>query len=256
MACFRLPQRRNSNRARWKRSHETQEIALSPKSSNLGSHVMKMFDRQVDGAAEVTTPPWATLLFGAFSIFALICLRWPSALVAVAAPAVFVGILWAASYTRHHTKWLVLPMLLNEALASVNLIDDSVRPILRYSLLALFCGPLLPAAFKTELLRRGGFKLYGLYFLWGVITVFYSIYPFYSLGRVSSAAVLFAAVVTVTSKMEGEAEIYELMKIFWIGSAILMGILAASVLALPSDVTWKLDDNGMLRFTGVFNNPN
>jgi O-antigen ligase len=217
---------------------------------------MNVLDSYIDQGGGTGTRGFAPLLFGAASILVVICLRWPATLMPAGLVAIVVGLVWATSYTRHHTKWLVLPLLVNEALASVNLIDDSIRPTIRYSMLAIFCLPLLPNAWRTGLLKQGGFKLYALYFLWGAITISYSIYPFYSMGRVSSAAVLFATIVAIIASIETEEEIYELIRIFWIGSMILMGVLLFSAVALPTDQTWKLDDNGMLRFTGVFNSPN
>ena len=208
-------------------------------------------DRKSGAFEAGTSPIW----IAAAAIAVLLCLRWPIVLAAICGFAVIATVLWGARYTRHHVKWLVLPLLLNEALASVSAIDDSIRPVLRYSLLALFCIPFLPNAFKSGLLKQGGFRLYVIYFIWGGITVIYSIYPFYSLGRVSSAALLLTAIVAVTEKIDSDEAIYDLIKIFWIGSAIIMAVLAASV-ALPSDMTWKIDDNGMFRFAGIFNSPN
>jgi len=188
-------------------------------------------------------------------IVVLIGLRWPLVLAGLAAIGAVAGLLWAVKFTRLHPKWLILALLLNEAMSSVALIDDSIRPVLRYVVLALFCFPFLPAVLKTDSLRRGGFKLYLVYFLWGTITVTFSLYPVYSLGRVASAALVFVTVMTVLSNIRDEGEIYEIFGIFWIGSALIMLALLLS-LALPSDLTWAADDGGIRRFSGLFNNPN
>jgi hypothetical protein len=190
------------------------------------------------------------------ALILLVSLRWPIIVVPVAGIAVVAGILWTAQFTRNHTKWLILPLLLNEALSSVNIIDDSIRPILRYSMLALFCVPMLMTAFRSGALGKGGFRLYMIYFVWGAVTILYSIYPFYSAGRVASAALLFTSVVAITSNVADEDEIYELIGVFWIGSAIIMVMLAVALVAFPADLSWKLDDNGMVRFSGLFNSPN
>lgn len=185
----------------------------------------------------------------------LIGLRWPVLLAGFAGIAALAGLFRAVKFVKLHPKWLILALLLNEAVSSIAVIDDSIRPVLRYALLALFCFPFLPAVLQNDLLRRGGFKLYLVYFLWGAITVTFSLYPVYSLGRVTSAALLFVTVVTILSKTREESEINEVFGIFWIGSAIIMLALLLS-LALPSSLTWSLDDSGIPRFSGLFNNPN
>ena len=193
---------------------------------------------------------------GAGAVLVLVCLRWPVTLLAFGVAAAAVGVMWAASYTRHHTKWLVLALLVNEALASVNIIDDSIRPVLRYTMLALFCVPMVTTAISSGLLKQGGFRLYLIYFAWGLFTVTYSIYPIYSLGRVSSAALLLATVVAIASTIKDDSDISEVIGIFWTGSLVIMAAIAISLVAFPSDLTWRLDDNGMLRFSGIFTSPN
>jgi O-antigen ligase len=213
-----------------------------------------MLDRNPDSRGGLRISALVLLLAAAAPLM-LICMRWPIVLVGIAGMAGLGALLWAANYTRHHTQWLLLALLLNEAMSSVSLIDESIRPVLRYALLALFCLPVLPAAFRTGLLKQGGFKLYVVYFIWSAISVSYSLYPVYSLGRVMSAALLLAAIVVIISDAKEESDLYELIRVFWIGSSIIMIALAAS-LALPGDLTWTPDDSGMLRFTGLFNGPN
>ncbi|MDO8432681.1 MAG: O-antigen ligase family protein [Candidatus Binatus sp.] len=194
--------------------------------------------------------------FAVAALLVLVCLRWPSTLAAAGAVAIAFGLLGAINFTSHHTRWLVLPLLVNEAMASVSLIDDSVRPILRYSMLALFCAPYVSTAAKTGLLKKGGFRLYAMYFIWAAVTVCFSVYPFYSFGRMISAALLLMTIVAITASTDDDAQIYELFGIFWIGSSIIIAASAVALIVLPSDITWKLDDNGMLRFAGLFNGPN
>jgi hypothetical protein len=196
------------------------------------------------------------VLIGAAALLLLICLRWPQTLVAFGLAAAAVGVFYAAWYTRHHPRWLVLALLLNEAFASVNFLDESLRPVLRYSMLTLFCVPMVTTAIRSGLLKQGGFKLYLVYFAWGLLTVTYSIYPVYSLGRLTSAALLLSSIVAVVSTIESDSETEDVIRIFWIGSLLIMGALAISLFALPGDVTWQPDDNGLLRFAGIFSSPN
>ncbi len=214
-----------------------------------------MPDGFIDHRSDPLAKGLSPLIFIPVAIGLLICLRWPLALAPFAGAAALFVLLWFANYTRHHIKWLVLALLLNEMFASLNLLSDSVRPFVHYSLLALFCIPLVPKVLRTGLLKQGGFRLYLLYFLWGAITIIYSIYPVYSLARVLTAAVALTATVAVIAETKDESDICDVIGIFWIGCAITIAVLAFS-LVLPSDLTWAPDENGIVRFAGFFNNPN
>src|SRR5208283_913389 len=84
----------------------------------------------------------------------------PLAVIAVAA----IG--WALRYTTVHPAWLVCPLVLIELFTGAWFLSGPLRAVFHYSLVALFCLPLLPTAWRQRTFARGGFRLYTAYFFW------------------------------------------------------------------------------------------
>lgn len=148
-------------------------------------------------------------------------------------------------------------LLMVEMLASASFLPDELRTAARYGLLATFALPALRSAFGSGILRRGGFKLYAIYFGWALVTVTYSLLPLYSLGRVMISGLLFLAIAGAVSEVENRDDAYEVVGQFVLGSAVVVILVAASAILLPGDVTWLDDpDAGIMRFRGFFNSPN
>ncbi len=141
---------------------------------------------------------------------------------------------------------------------SINLFDESSRPLVRYGLIVLFCAPALPYAWKSGLLRQGGFRLYVLYFCIAALSIAYSLLPLYSFSRLLGAVMLFGAICAVVSEVRDENDVRRVFGIFWLGCAIVAAMLLVARFAFPADLAWIEDpwSEGPVRFAGILGSPN
>lgn len=202
----------------------------------------------------------AAILAGSivFALAALGFVQWPILPAAVGAGAVIITLLWASAYTRQHPKWLLFALILIEALPSASLIDDSIRPWIRYSLLLCFAAPAFAKTLRSGVLLHGGFGLYSIYFALAAFSVTYSIEPMYSAGRVMGSVVLFGAVCAIASEAKDEADVRDLFRIGWTACAVVVAFLGVALLAFPAELAWPPSQFGsaMPRFAGIFGSPN
>ena len=176
-------------------------------------------------------------------------------------------------YTTRHREAVVIAVLLAEVLSANVFVPEGVSTALRYGMNFLFCVPLLPMLWRSEMAWRGGFRLLALYFAWSLVTVTYSLVPIYSLGRALSSMLLIATLVALTVEVKNKAEVRKLLRAYLIGCAILVGIQIVAAALLPHGVTFSstemMDANGdpipgtvdyssggIPRFVGILTQPN
>ncbi len=172
-------------------------------------------------------------------------------------------LVWAVRYTTIHPAWVILPLGMIEVLTSAYFLTGSVRSIFHYGMAAVFCLPLLPAAWRQRTFTRDGFGLYVCYFAWAAFTITYSLAPEFSASRLINATMMFAAVSLVVSQVERGRDVYALLSRLVLGFAIVWAMVAIAVLLLPRSVTWLVPDETMadsaenvVRFCGIFGGPN
>lgn len=196
----------------------------------------------------------ATVLF----LVCLISARPEVVAVPIAVIAV-VAIGWAVRYTAVHPAWLVCPLVLVELFTGAWFLSGPLRAVFHYGLIALFCLPLLPTAWRERSFARGGFRLYAAYFLWAAITVTYSLAPAFSAGRLLNAVMVFGALSVIASQVNDREDIPAMLVALLLGCAIVVAVVALSAVALPKSITWvaPADSSGdVVRFSGIFNGPN
>jgi hypothetical protein len=66
---------------------------------------------------------------------------------------------WSVRYVGAHPMWLICPLILIEFSTATWFLSGQSRAVFHYGLLALFCLPLLPAAWRNRTFLRGGFAL-------------------------------------------------------------------------------------------------
>jgi O-antigen ligase len=187
------------------------------------------------------------------------------ALAAISAPTLVIFALllifvpWAISYTSHNVMWLLLPLLLMEAVTGSKLLTDgneSISAMIRYPLVLIFCAPIVPLVWRSGILQKGGFRSYMLYVLWALITVSYSIRPVMSLGRVLSTALPILAMCAIVSEIKNGDDARRAMGIFLLGCGIITAINLFVLVATPGDAYGLDIETGMERFEGTFSQPN
>ena len=177
----------------------------------------------------------------------------PAALIALAA----IG--WAVRYTAVHPAWLVCPLVLIDLFTGAWFLTGPLRAVFHYGLVALFCLPLLPTAWRARTFVRGGFGLYTGYFLWAAITVTYSLAPAFSAGRLLNAVIVFGALSVIVSRVNDREDIPALLVALLLGCGIVVAVVALSTVVLPKSITWVVPTDGsgdVVRFSGIFNGPN
>jgi O-antigen ligase len=189
------------------------------------------------------------------------------------APFGLLGVLiliWCARLATVAPLWLIFALALEETLPYTNLIpvDPESRWWLRYPFLIALCFPAIPWVWRSQLVRRGGFRLFIGYFAWAALTIAWSLAPGVSAGRLVPDVLLFVALVLVVESIRERRDEERLFARLMLGCAIVLGLIAITALAFPTNVfregddpaigvyNWVLDDAGILRFSGIFDAPN
>jgi O-antigen ligase len=170
------------------------------------------------------------------------------------------GILpWAIYRTSSHVSWVLLVLVLIEAVAASSFAatsDYQLGALVRYPLGFLFISPFLSSLWKSGILGKGGFRDYAIYLIWALVSVSYSILPEVSIARVFAAAIPFCAFCAIAVEVRSGDDARRVMGVLLTGCGI---VVAANYLAMliPGNTAWQLDtDAGMLRFVGFLTEPN
>jgi O-antigen ligase len=171
------------------------------------------------------------------------------------------GVYKAAAYTRLDRGWLIVPLVLVAILIQLFYLEGAPRAALHYGLMAVFCIPCILPAWRSGIFRRGGFELYALYFVWGLITVAWSLAPQYSLVRLADSVLIFCAISAIVFGLENPQDVTTIVERFLIGTGIFVIIMAIAAIALPRSMTWDVPElstynQEVQRFRGILNNPN
>lgn len=195
-------------------------------------------------------------------ILAVVGLRPQWALLPVALTAA--GLLWwAVRYTTANPVWLAGALVLTDLATATWLLAGAQRALFHYGLIAAFCLPLLPSAWRTRSFARDGFRLYLYYFLWSAVTISYSLAPDFSTVRLLGALMAFGALSFVVSQIKQPQDVARLLTPIVLGCAVVVALVAGSAFLLPRSLTWVVPtDNdvasagSVIRFCGIFNGPN
>jgi len=193
--------------------------------------------------------------------------------IALAGGVGLVGLLATFVYTIRHRDAVIIALLLTEMLSTNVFMPAGVSTVTRYSLIFIFCAPLVPVFWRSGLMWQGSFRLLLLYFAWCLITVTYSLVPIYSLGRLLSSLLLVSAVCALAIEVSDKEDVARFLRNFFIGCSVLVVLLAASYVLLPHDITFASPDavdangnpipgmitessGGISRFVGIFTQAN
>ncbi len=183
--------------------------------------------------------------------------RVGAAIIMVAAAAVILP--WGVYTTSRHPSGLLIVLALIEAASASSFVassDEQIGALIRYSLGLLFILPFVKVLWKSEIIRKGGFRDYAIYLAWAIISVSYSILPEVSFARAIAAILPFFAFCVIASEWRSAEDARGAMGVLLAGCGI---VVAANYVALliPTDMTWQPDpDSGLLRFAGFFTEPN
>jgi len=200
------------------------------------------------------------LAAGGIGVLILLLLVHPVAAEIVAAVAAATIILpWAVYRTSRQPSWLLIVIVLIEAVAATTFVsgsDEQIGAFIRYPLEILFVAPFVPALWKSEVLRQGGFRDYSIYLIWALASVAYSILPKVSFVHAIGAILPFCALCVIAEELRSGKDARRVMGVFLAACGIVVALNYLSLL-IPTDMTWQIDpDSGMMRFAGFFVEPN
>ena len=178
-----------------------------------------------------------------------------------------VALLYGIRHALRYPSWFIFALIVEETVPyfSILPIDPDSRWFLRYPLLFPLALPALWAAFKSRMLFQGRFALMLIFFAWGAVTLSYSLNPAVSAGRLIPDFLLFATICYAASQVENANDVQIILGRFVLGCGILQIITAFAYFFLPEVLggsgetlraTWMVDERGLYRFCGIFNEPN
>jgi len=115
------------------------------------------------------------------------------------------------------------------------------------------------------MLYEGRFGSMLLFFAWGAVTIAYSLNPTVSAGRLIPDFLLFATICYAASRVETAADVQIVLGRFVLGCGLLQIVTAFAYFFLPEVLggsgptlraTWMVDERGLFRFLGIFNEAN
>ena len=211
--------------------------------------------------SKVYRPPAAAMLIGAaaLGLLALLMLNFPILILAVAAVAGAIALVWAARRVQGNGAYLLCAILLIEELSGASflpLTNDQLFMV-RYPLLIAFCGAAVWTAFQNDEILQGGFLDYLIYLGFGVISISYSLLPTYSTARILAAILMFMAIVRIARAVANREDIESLLSWYLVGTGIVWAVIVVSSLVMSHDVVWDVEAmTGMVRLRGIYGSPN
>lgn len=169
-----------------------------------------------------------------------------------------IGLFIFIRYSLQHLELLVFALVLEENLPYLNFLpfDINTRWFLRLPLLLPLCLPALWIAYRSGLLWKGRFKAMSLLFAWDAITILYSPVPAISIGRLAPNILLFAAITASVADVSDEEGIQRLLGGFLGACCVMVFFTFIGWCVLPFNLTHMIDNDGLLRFTGLGTDPN
>jgi O-antigen ligase len=208
----------------------------------------------------------ATILIGVGSVVLLSTAnRWIP--VYAVATIALVLLFYGMRYALEHPHWFIFALIVEETVPYFSIIplDPDTRWFLRYPLLFPLALPALWGAIRTRIIFQGRFGLMLIFFAWAAVTLVYSLNPAVSAGRLIPDFLLFATICFAAAKIESADDVQHVLGRFVLGCGLLQIITAFAYLFLPEVLggsgetlraTWMVDERGLYRFCGVFNEPN
>jgi O-antigen ligase len=185
------------------------------------------------------------------------------------------GIVRGAIYAWRHESWLIFALTLLILLLSTAVLDNpGARAAIHYGIAMLLCLPMIPRVLRSGILRQGGFRLYTLYFLWGLFTISYSLAPVFSVSRLADSIMMFTAITCCVSQVDDETRALKLVWRAMLGAAVIVALVVVFGLFGPHSLNWLspedtidpailqemrqlgLQVGGIERFRGILNGPN
>lgn len=162
-------------------------------------------------------------------------------------------LVWTIRRSYADASWLIVALIVEETLPYINIIplDPQNRWFLRYPLLIPLCLPALWIVWRSKILWQDGFRYILAFFAWGAVTVVYSLNSPISAGRLLPDILVFAALTVAALNVRSQGDVQKLLGRFLLGCGVLQVLTVIAWFFFPANLTHMIDDQGLLRFTGI-----
>ena len=240
-----------------------QKLQTSPRERTVEAQWSKILIENGDRPARnflLSIPHIEYVIAGAAGLLILGLLTYP-----IGGGIVVLGILaavilpWSIYCTSRHASWLLFVLILIEAVAASFFAagsDTKIGALVRYPLSFLFILPFLASLWRSGILRQGGFRDYGIYLIWAVLSVSYSILPAVSIARAFAAILPFLAFCAIAAEVKSGEDARRVMGVLLAACGVVVAANYLEILIQPG-LAWQIDtEQGMLRYVGFLTEPN
>ena len=240
-----------------------QKLQTAPRERTVEVQWSKLLTEDGDRRAQnflLSIPHIEFVIAGAVGLLILGLLTHPTGggIVALAILAAVI-LPWSIYCTSRHVSWLLFVLVLIEAVAASAFAagsDEKLGALVRYPLSFLFILPFILSLWRSGILRQGGFRDYGIYLIWALFSVSYSILPAVSIARAFAAILPFLAFCAIAAEVRSGEDARRMMGVLFAGCGIVVAANYLEMLIQPG-MAWQIDtEEGMLRFVGFLTEPN
>jgi O-antigen ligase len=240
-----------------------QKLQTSPRDRTVEVQWSKILTENGDRPARnslLSIPHIEYAIAGAVGLLILGLLTHPTGggIVAIALVAAVI-LPWSIYCTSRHVSWLIFVLVLIEAVAASAFAagsDAKIGAFVRYPLSFLFILPFTSALWRSGILRKGGFRDYGIYLIWALLSVSYSILPAVSIARAFAAILPFLAFCAIAAEVRSGEDARRMMGVLLAACGVVVAANYLAILIQPG-TAWQIDtEEGMLRFVGFLTEPN
>ena len=178
------------------------------------------------------------------------------ALIAVGA----IALPWGIYCTSQKPSRLVIVLILVETATASALVATSgsnLGALIRCPVEFLFCLPFFWSVWRSGILGEGGFRDYKIYFICALLSAIYSLAPEVSIGRALAGILPLIALCAIAQQIHSAEDAKQLMGVLSAACGVVVVINFMALVIAPAGTAWYPDlETGMLRFTGIFTEPN
>jgi O-antigen ligase len=239
-----------------------QKVPRFAQDSQAGAPCNRWFDIQVDLGNERDTVPhsiWvAAAMVGLLSV-GIIAFPARAAMVTLVA-VVTIVLPWAIYCVRRQVSRILIVLILIEAATASNVVaaaQSDIGALIRGPVEFLFCLPIFLSVWRSKLIRQGGFRDYKIYLICALASAIYSLAPEITLVRGLTAILPFIALCAIAEQVHSGDDARRVLGVLLAGCGIVVAVNFLALVLVPGGSSWHPDpDTGMLRFNGIFTEPN
>jgi hypothetical protein len=240
----------------------SQKIQLFTQDPQAGNPYRGWVDVEVDLGNERNVLPhliWVAIAMVGLLIVGIIAFPAKAAMVTLVAVGL-VALPWGIYCTSRKVSRILIVLVLIEAAAASTVVAEAQRDLwalIRFPVEFLFCLPIFLSVWRSKLLRQGGFRDFKIYLFCALASATYSLVPEITFVRGFAAILPFVVLCAIAEEVHCGDDARRVMGVLLAGCGIVVAINFLALVLVPASSSWHSDpDTGMLRFNGIFTEPN